>query len=509
MAKVHQNLAEALRMLKRLQLRQGGVFRAGELKDAYRVLLVEEGFLLPVIKGWYICAHSRGRQGDSTAWYVSYWAFLAGYLGERFGKRYCLNAEASLMLHTGSTIVPQQMVIVCPEGGTSAITLPFGSSLLIYADKKNFPPNRTKSKGLQVYTLAESLCRLPPRAFLSHPREVEIALGMIGDVQELLLILLQRENMVAAAGRLAGALRFMQRSTDADRIMQTMKLSKHKVRETNPFTIETPTRLPCRERSPYVLRLASMWSAWRKDVLELFPSPPGLPDSGAGYLRRVDERYVADAYHSLSIEGYQVTSELIERIARQGWTPDADMTDAEDRNAMAARGYHQAFRAVREDLRGILQGENPGTVTRAAHHRWYAELFAPAVTAGILEPYQLAGYRNGPVYIRNSRHTPLPHETLADAMEMLFLLIEGEDEPAVRAVLGHHLLVFIHPWFDGNGRLGRFLMNALLASGGYPWTIIRVEKREEYMDALESASTAGDIRPLAQFIVDEMSLNAL
>ena len=160
---------------------------------------------------------------------------------------------------------------------------------------------------------------------------------MIGDVRELLLILFQRENMLAAAGRLAGALRFMQRPLDADRIVQAMKLSKHKVRETNPFTIETPTLLPSRERSPYVLRIASMWSAWRNDVIDVFPSPPGLPYSVEGYLKRVDECYVADAYHSLSIEGYQVTSELIERIAKQGWNPEADTKDREDRNAMAAR----------------------------------------------------------------------------------------------------------------------------------------------------------------------------
>ena len=106
MIKAHQKLAEALKILKRLQSKQGGVVQAGDLKDGHRALLVDEGFLQPVIKGWYICTYPRDREGDSTAWYVSYWAFLAGYLGERFGKRYCLNAEASLMLHTGSTLVP-------------------------------------------------------------------------------------------------------------------------------------------------------------------------------------------------------------------------------------------------------------------------------------------------------------------------------------------------------------------------------------------------------------------
>jgi Fic family protein len=53
---------------------------------------------------------------------------------------------------------------------------------------------------------------------------------------------------------------------------------------------------------------------------------------------------------------------------------------------------------------------------------------------------------------------------------------------------------------DGNGRLGRFLMNSMLISGGYPWTVIRVERRGEYLSALDAASSRGDIAPLADFI---------
>ena len=60
-----------------------------------------------------------------------------------------------------------------------------------------------------------------------------------------------------------------------------------------------------------------------------------------------------------------------------------------------------------------------------------------------------------------------PRDALLDAMETLFDLLAREPEAAVRAVLDHHLFVFIHPYFDGNGRIGRFLMNAMLASGGY------------------------------------------
>lgn len=47
-------------------------------------------------------------------------------------------------------------------------------------------------------------------------------------------------------------------------------------------------------------------------------------------------------------------------------------------------------------------------------------------------------------------------------------------------------------------------MNAMLASGGYPWTVIRVKRRDAYMAALESASVGGDIKPFARFIAEEM-----
>ena len=51
-----------------------------------------------------------------------------------------------------------------------------------------------------------------------------------------------------------------------------------------------------------------------------------------------------------------------------------------------------------------------------------------------------------------------------------------EPEPGVRAVLGHWMFGYIHPYPDGNGRIARFLMNAMLASGGYPWTVVRASR---------------------------------
>src|SRR5207248_2885253 len=146
----------------------------------------------------------------------------------------------------------------------------------------------------------------------------------------------------------------------------------------------------------------------------------------------------------------------------------------------------------------VLTGQNPGAVAAKDHSAWYRELSGPSVTAGIVKPAGLAGYRSGPVYIRRSMHVPPNHEAVRELMPTFFELLEREQEPAVRVVLGHFIFVYIHPYYDGNGRVGRFLMNLMLASGGYPWTVIPLQRRDQYMAALESASVGGDIKPFAQ-----------
>ncbi len=74
----------------------------------------------------------------------------------------------------------------------------------------------------------------------------------------------------------------------------------------------------------------------------------------------------------------------------------------------------------------------------------------------------------------------------------------------MRVVLGHYVFVYIHPFSDGNGRIGRFIMNAGFASGGYPWTVIRQIRRAEYLAALEEASLTQNLRPFADFVRQEM-----
>jgi len=60
---------------------------------------------------------------------------------------------------------------------------------------------------------------------------------------------------------------------------------------------------------------------------------------------------------------------------------------------------------------------------------------------------------------------------------------------------------------DGNGRTARFLMNTMLASGGFEWTVIPVERREEYMAALEDASVRSDIKAFTKLISNLIEIN--
>jgi Fic family protein len=76
--------------------------------------------------------------------------------------------------------------------------------------------------------------------------------------------------------------------------------------------------------------------------------------------------------------------------------------------------------------------------------------------------------------------------------------------PGVRAVLGHWLFGYIHSYPDGNGRMARFLMSVMLASGAYLWTIIRVEDRDEDFAALDRASIDADVKPFAQFVAERV-----
>src|SRR5208282_6049025 len=504
MATPNEKLAESLDVLKALQEGRRRVFRSDELSRIHRERLVENGFLQEVIKGWLISASPGARAGDSTPWYASFWEFCARYCDERFGNEWHLSPEQSLLLHGEKTVIPEQVVVCSPKGTNHLNKLLFGTS--VYDLKVPAMPaaaNLVIRDGVRLFSPAASLVEVGETFFVRNPVESQVVLASLGDTSDLLRLMLDGGNSTKA-GYLAGAFRRIGRAELAEEIFRAMKRAGYDVRESDPFEASQTFGRPRPGAAPIVGRLGLMWQATRDTVIKNFPKAPGLPKDTEAYLRNVDEIYKSDAYHSLSIEGYSVTPEIIERVRKGDWNPEIDQADRRNRDALVARGYWQAFQVVKESVSKVLAGENPGARARAAHKEWYGELFQPSVTAGLLRASDLAGYRNNAVYLRTSRYAPPRWEAVRDAMPAFFDLLEKESEQSVRAVLGHWLFGYIHPYPDGNGRMARFLMNVMLASGGYPWTVIRMRDRKAYLAALDRASIDVDIKPFTNLIAQRV-----
>lgn len=504
MAAPREKLAESLDALRALQKGGRRVFRSAELSRVHRERLVANGFLQDVMKGWLISSGPSARPGDSTPWYASFWEFCACYCNDRFGDDWHLSPELSLSLHAEKTVIPEQAVVCSPKGTNHAVGLPFGTS--VFDLKVPAMPARNDlvtRDGLRLFSPAAALVRVAESFFARNPVDTQVVLASLDDASELLRLLLNGGHS-SKAGYLAGALRATGRPLLGDEIIGAMKIAGYDVRESNPFEAGQIFGTPRRAAAPIVERIEMLWKSMRGTVIETFPKAPGLPKDREAYLRFVDGIYQSDAYHSLSIEGYSVTPEVIERVRHGNWDPEHSEQDRKSRDALAARGYWQAFQLVKISVEKVIGGENPGKQARAAHKEWYRQLFQPCVTAGLIEAGALAGYRNSPVYLRTSRYVPPRWEAVHDAMPVLFEHLETETEPGVRAVLGHWLFGYIHPYPDGNGRMARFLMNVMLASGGYPWTVIRVEDRKTYLSALDSASIGMDIRPFSAFVAQRV-----
>lgn len=491
MAAPANKLAESLGALKSLQDAGHIAIRTTDLTRTHRERLLANGFIREVMRGWYVPSRPDEPEGESTSWYASFWEFCAAYLSKRFGDEWCLSPEQSISLHTGDWTVPKQLLVRSPTGGNKPTDLLYGTS--VFDIRLELPPPQDIGVlvGMRLYTLPAALIACAPSHFAAHAFTLRAALAMISDASEVLGRLLDGGHSKVAA-RLAGAFRNIGRDQIADNIVGTMQSAGYTVNETDPFETKSPFSFGAPETSPHVNRLRMTWAAMREDILQIFPAPPGLPKDAAAYVKQVEGIYVADAYNSLSIEGYKISADLIERVRSGTWNPDSLKGDRDHRDALAARGYWQAFQTVRQSIGKVLAGENAGTVADKDHATWYRELFGPSITAGI--------YRNGPVFIRRSMHVPPGRDAVRKLMPTFFGLLQQEKEPAVRVVLGHLAFVYIHPYLDGNGRMGRFLMNLMVASGGYPWMIIPLERRAEYMAALESASVDQDIKPFAKFL---------
>jgi Fic family protein len=108
-------------------------------------------------------------------------------------------------------------------------------------------------------------------------------------------------------------------------------------------------------------------------------------------------------------------------------------------------------------------------------------------------------------YYARPEETPAMMRGLLDWYGEVWSEVESGQTPVIPFVADfHHRFVQIHPFPDGNGRLGRILMNLMLMQRGYVPAVLRQERRSLYYGALNQAN-AGDLAPLVAFVAEELA----
>ncbi len=499
----NQLLAEALAEVSKSAV--GNIVHSKNMNPGQQALLHKNGYLKRIIKGWYLfdadlAAHGAG---ESALWYESIWSFIGQYLHSRFKDNYWLSAEASLDIHTDNNSMPSQIVVFVKNGTEQIIKLPNDMSLLL-TNGKNVPSEIVEHQDVRVYSLENATASAVPASYKNYPVSMQIAL-QAANLDKLTEALMRSKNK-ASAGRIIGAYEALGMRAESKKLHSVLSSVFDGIQIKNPFET-APVEIAARKKeaaSAYRVRI--IWEKSREVINALCSDKkPGFDFFSKSLdqtLDAVNELYVHDAYHSLSIEGYAVTPELIERVSRGGWSPETTEHDQDTMNALAARGYYDAFNLVKESLSEAYKKEDLSYLIDVGITQWHTALFSPCVTAGLISELDLAGYRKGPIYIRSSRHVPPACEQLMDCMQALKECLAAEESFAVKAILAHWLFGYIHPYFDGNGRTARLLMNFLLIVGGYNWVVVRREDKNEYMAALESASVGKDISPFSNFIMN-------
>ncbi len=211
-----------------------------------------------------------------------------------------------------------------------------------------------------------------------------------------------------------------------------------------------------------------------------------LPKSAVQKLR--EHLFLEMTYNSNAIEGNSLTLRETFLIINEGVTvkgkPLKDHLEAKDHHAALQYLYELVEFEKRHTISEQLIRSLHQLITLETDKEW----------AGV--------YRNANVIITGTSHQP------PDALEVTYKMQELIDWLKVNqeklhvvelAALLHHRLVHIHPFFDGNGRTSRLLMNVLLMQNAFPLTIILKNDRKKYYRVLAQADQ-NNFKPLTLFI---------
>jgi Fic family protein len=199
--------------------------------------------------------------------------------------------------------------------------------------------------------------------------------------------------------------------------------------------------------------------------------------------RKFTEEFV---YSTNAIEGSTVERGEVPGILKKRTTPNPEETETKD--VAKAVNY---LRTTKEDLSVSL--------IKKLHKLCFSgsKDFAGEI-------------RTVEVVIKNSRgeimHVGVPssqlHMALADMISW-YKRNKGKFRPLVLAAIIHNQFEYIHPFRDGNGRVGRLLLNFILLKNGYPPINISLDDRAEYYGSLQKYQKDGDLKPTARFLIKQ------
>lgn len=211
-----------------------------------------------------------------------------------------------------------------------------------------------------------------------------------------------------------------------------------------------------------------------------------------GVVRRLHEDFRVEAtYHSNAIEGNTLTLAETELVLEYGMTINGHPL----REHYEVTNHAKAYDAMEQLAKKTMDMETVLSLHRLIKVQIDED-------AGML--------RTGAVHIRGASFTPPPAKDvplyLAQWLDWLTSEQARQYDPVTRAAVAHHDFESLHPFFDGNGRVGRLLLNIMLIQDGYPPAMVLRDWRQRYIKALQAAS-ASDYREIINLIGQAVELS--
>jgi len=205
------------------------------------------------------------------------------------------------------------------------------------------------------------------------------------------------------------------------------------------------------------------------------------------------EIWLDDVHNSTAIEGNTMTRAQVEDLVVRR-LPSATLLESVEVDAYARASDWVYRHAV--DYKGV-----PTSVVSEVHKILMEATWAIEPPATHDQP---GAWRRGGVRVGALR-VSLPAAIPADLQAWAASTMKQPIMHPIAAAAHHHAWIErIHPFVDGNGRVGRLLLNFMLIQRGYPPAVILASQRKRYLGALRAADT-GNAKPLADVIARAVS----